>query len=164
MRHIISILLQNEIGALARVAGLFSARGYNIESSVVAPTDDDRYSRMTVVTRGSIEVVDQIIKQTNKLIDVVSVADISERPHIEREMMLIKLDISNTGRRETMDLVEIFRGHIIDVTETSFVIELTGSSSKLNSFIDACQNEIIEVVRTGVNGISRGATGLADTV
>ncbi len=164
MRHIISILLQNEIGALARVAGLFSARGYNIESSVVAPTDDDRYSRMTVVTQGSVEVVDQIIKQTNKLIDVVSVAEITKAPHIEREMLLIKLDISNTGRREAMDLIEIFRGHIIDVTETSFVIELTGSSNKLDAFINACQNDIIELVRTGVNGIARGATGLVDTV
>lgn len=164
MRHIISILLQNEIGALARVAGLFSARGYNIESSVVAPTDDDKYSRMTVVTQGSAEVVDQIIKQTNKLIDVVNVAEITKAPHIEREMLLIKLDISNTGRREAMDLIEIFRGHIIDVTETSFVIELTGSSSKLDAFINACQNDIIELVRTGVNGIARGATGLVDTV
>jgi len=161
MRHIISILMENESGALARVANLFSARGYNIESLTVAPTEDDTLSRMTLVTRGSDEIIEQITKQLNKLIDVVKLVDLTEGGHIEREMMLIKLRAERTMREEIKRLVDIFRGKIIDVTDTSYTVELTGAASKLNAFMEAVNDElIIEVVRTGPSGIGRGSKGL----
>ena len=161
MRHIISILMENESGALARVANLFSARGYNIESLTVAPTEDPTLSRMTLVTSGSDEIVEQITKQLNKLIDVVKLVDLTEGTHIEREMMLIKLRAERTQREEIKRMVDIFRGKIIDVTDTSYTVELTGASSKLNAFIEAVNDElIIEVVRTGPSGIGRGPKGL----
>ena len=161
MRHIISILMENESGALARVANLFSARGYNIESLTVAPTEDPTLSRMTLVTSGSDEIVEQITKQLNKLIDVVKLVDLTEGTHIEREMMLIKLRAERTQREEIKRLVDIFRGKIIDVTDTSYTVELTGASNKLNAFVEAVNEElIIEVVRTGPSGIGRGAKGL----
>ena len=157
MRHIISILLENESGALSRVAGLFSARGYNIESLTVAPTHDSTLSRMTIVTSGTDEVIEQIIKQLNKLIDVVRLSDMTEFSHISREMMLIKVGASGSLREEVKHLCDIFRGHIIDVTDTSYIVELTGDTSKLNAFIDAIGEEnILEVVRSGASGISRG--------
>jgi len=162
MRHVISILLENESGALSRVAGLFSARGYNIESLTVAPTEDPTLSRMTVVTRGSDEIIEQITKQLNKLVDVVRLVDLTEGPHLEREMLLIKLKADGEHRDELMRLATIFRGHIIDVTESSYVIELTGASSKLDSFIQAVTKAgIIEVVRSGPLGIARGEKGLS---
>ncbi|MEJ2593329.1 MAG: acetolactate synthase small subunit [Candidatus Thiodiazotropha sp.] len=161
MRHIISILMENESGALARVANLFSARGYNIESLTVAPTEDPTLSRMTLVTSGSDEIVEQITKQLNKLIDVVKLVDLTEGTHIEREMMLIKLRAERTMREEIKRLVDIFRGKIIDVTDTSYTVELTGAANKLNAFVEAVNEElIIEVVRTGPSGIGRGAKGL----
>jgi acetolactate synthase I/III small subunit len=163
MRHIISILMENESGALARVANLFSARGYNIESLTVAPTEDPTLSRMTLVTRGSDEIIEQITKQLNKLVDVVKLIDLTETEggHIEREMMLIKLRAERTMREEIKRLVDIFRGKIIDVTDTSYTVELTGAASKLNAFIEAVNEElIIEVVRTGPSGIGRGSKGL----
>ena len=161
MRHIISILLENESGALARVANLFTARGYNIESLTVAPTEDATLSRMTLVTRGSDEIIEQITKQLNKLIDVVKLVDLTEGTHIEREMMMIKLRAERTQREEIKRLVDIFRGKIIDVTDTSYTVELTGAASKLNAFVEAVNDElIIEVVRTGPSGIGRGAKGL----
>ena len=157
MRHIISILLENESGALSRVAGLFSARGYNIETLTVAPTEDPSLSRLTIVTSGSDEVIEQITKQLNKLIDVIKVVDLSEAPHIERELMLIKVRASGKDREEVKRMADIFRGRIIDVTETTYVIELTGSGSKLDSFIHAIDKDmILETVRTGVSGIGRG--------
>ena len=157
MRHIISILLENEAGALSRVAGLFSARGYNIETLTVAPTEDQSLSRLTIVTRGSNEVVEQITKQLNKLIDVVKVVDLSEAAHIERELMLIKVRASGKDREEIKRMADIFRGRIIDVTDSSYVIELTGSGSKLDAFIQAIDVDLIlETVRTGVSGIGRG--------
>jgi acetolactate synthase I/III small subunit len=157
MRHIISILLENESGALSRVAGLFSARGYNIETLTVAPTEDSSLSRLTIVTSGSDEVIEQITKQLNKLIDVIKVVDLSEAAHIEREWMLIKVHASGKDREEIKRMADIFRGRIIDVTETTYVIELTGSGSKLDSFIDAIDKDmILETVRTGVSGIGRG--------
>ncbi|MDA8421611.1 MAG: acetolactate synthase small subunit, partial [Pseudomonadota bacterium] len=125
MRHIISILLENESGALSRVAGLFSARGYNIESLTVAATEDPTLSRMTLVTRGSDEIIEQITKQLNKLIDVVKLVDLAEGAHIEREMLLIKVEAADGARDEVKRLADIFRGRIIDVTEKSFTIELT---------------------------------------
>ena len=137
MRHIISILLENEAGALSRVAGLFSARGYNIESLTVAPTEDASLSRMTIVTVGSDDVIEQITKQLNKLIDVVKVVDLSEAPHIERELMLIKVRATGKDREEMKRMADIFRGRIIDVTETTYTIELTGTGAKLDAFIEA---------------------------
>ena len=157
MRHIISILLENEAGALSRVAGLFSARGYNIETLTVAPTEDRSLSRLTIVTSGSDEVIEQITKQLNKLIDVVKVVDLSEAAHIERELMLIKVRASGKDREEIKRMADIFRGRIIDVTESNYVIELTGSGSKLDAFIQAIDVDLIlETVRTGVSGIGRG--------
>ncbi len=157
MRHIISILLENESGALSRVAGLFSARGYNIESLTVAPTEDQSLSRLTIVTSGSDEIIEQITKQLNKLIDVIKVVDLSEAAHIERELMLIKVRASGKDREEMKRMADIYRGRIIDVTDTAYVIELTGSGSKLDSFIQAIDETLIlETVRTGVSGIGRG--------
>jgi len=161
MRHIISILIENEAGALSRVAGLFSARGYNIESLTVAPTEDASLSRMTLVTRGSEDVIEQIIKQLNKLIDVVKLIDLEEVVHIERELMLVKVKTTDKIRDELRSVVDIFRGKIIDVTATSYVVEMTGKSDKLDAFLAAIDtNSIIEVVRSGATGISRGEKGL----
>lgn len=161
MRHIISILMENESGALSRVSGLFTARGYNIESLTVAPTQDPSLSRLTLVTSGSEEIIEQITKQLNKLIDVVKLADLSEGIHIEREMMMIKLRAERTQREEIKRLVEIFRGKIIDVTDTSYIVELTGVSCKLDAFVEAVNDDlIVEMVRTGPSGIARGSKGL----
>ena len=157
MRHIISVLLENEAGALSRVAGLYSARGYNIESLTVAPTEDATLSRMTIVTSGSDEVIEQINKQLNKLVDVVKVIDLSEAPHVERELLMIKVRATGKDREEMKRLADIFRGHIIDVTDSAYVIELTGTSTKLDSFIAAIDPVLIlETVRSGVSGIGRG--------
>ena len=157
MRHILSLLLENEAGALSRVSGLFSARAFNIESLTVAPTEDPSVSRMTLVTIGSDEIVEQIIKQLNKLVDVIKVVDLSEARHIERELMLIKTQAKGAAREEVKRLVDIFRGRIIDVTENSYTIELTGTGEKLNAFIEALDRKmILEVVRSGVSGIGRG--------
>ncbi len=161
MRHIISVLLENESGALSRVAGLFSARGYNIESLTVAATEDASLSRMTLVTRGSEEVIEQITKQLNKLIDVVKLIDLAESAHIERELMLVKIKATDKMREEIRSLAEIFRGRIIDVTPTTYIIEMTGPSEKLDAFVAAVDNDsIIEVVRSGPTGIARGEKGL----
>lgn len=156
-RHIISILIENESGALSRVAGLFSARGYNIETLTVAPTEDASMSRMTLVTRGSEDIVEQITKQLNKLIDVVKVVDLSEAAHIERELMLVKVRAAGKDREEMKRIADIFRGRIIDVTDSTYVIELTGNGSKLDAFLEAIDRALIlETVRTGVSGIGRG--------
>ncbi|AEF99389.1 acetolactate synthase small subunit [Methylomonas methanica] len=161
MRHIISILIENESGALSRVAGLFSARGYNIESLTVAPTEDASLSRMTLVTRGNDEIIEQITKQLNKLIDVVKLIDLADAPHIERELMLVKIKTPQEARDEVKRMVDIFRGKIIDATSTSYVVEMTGQSSKLDAFVHSFDQEcIIEVVRSGPTGISRGEKGL----
>jgi len=162
MRHIISILIENEAGALSRVAGLFSARGYNIESLTVAPTEDPTLSRMTIVTSGSDAIIEQITKQLNKLVDVVKLVDLTEGKHIEREMMLIKVEAKGRDMREEIKrLADIFRGHVIDVTDTSYTIELTGDSGKLDGFIEALSSTtILETVRSGVMGIARGEKSL----
>ena len=157
MRHIISIMLENAPGALSRVAGLFSARGYNIETLTVAPTEEPSLSRMTIVTSGSDDVVKQITKQLNKLIEVVKVVDLSEAAHIERELMLIKVRATGKDREEMKRLSDIFRGRIIDVTENTYTIELTGTVAKLDAFIQAIEpTSIMETVRTGASGIGRG--------
>ena len=153
--------MENEAGALSRVAGLFSARGYNIESLTVAPTEDESLSRMTLVTTGTDDVVEQITKQLNKLIDVVKLMDMHEGPHIEREMMLIKVRAAGPAREEVKRLADIFRGRIIDVSDTIYTIEVTGTSGKLDAFVEAItQTDIIEVVRSGVTGIARGERAL----
>lgn len=161
MRRILSLLLENESGALSRVAGLFSARGYNIESLTVAPTEDKTLSRLTLVTTGSEEVIEQITKQLNKLVDVIKLMDLTEGAHIERELMLVKVVARDEHRDEVKRLVDIFRGRIIDVTNDTYTIELTGSGDKIDAFIDALSvTEIIEVVRSGVSGIARGSRAL----
>jgi acetolactate synthase I/III small subunit len=157
MRHIISILLENEPGALSRVVGLFSARGYNIESLTVAPTEDRSLSRMTIVTTGSDDVIEQITKHLNRLIDVVKVVDLIEAPFTERELMLIKVRAVGKEREEMKRLADIFRGRVIDVTDKSYTIELTGDGAKLDAFIEALDpTMIMETVRTGASGIARG--------
>ncbi|MGB5539324.1 MAG: acetolactate synthase small subunit [Gammaproteobacteria bacterium] len=161
MRHIISILMENEAGALSRVAGLFSARGYNIESLTVAPTEDASLSRMTLVTSGTDEIIEQITKQLNKLIDVVKLMDMTDGPHIEREMMLIKVRAQGDKRNELKRMSDIFRGRIIDVTAETYTIEMTGAGDKLDAFVQALDpGLIIEVVRSGVSGIGRGDRSL----
>ena len=157
MRHIISILVENEAGALSRIAGLFSARGYNIETLTVAPTEDASMSRMTIVTSGSEDVIEQITKQLNKLIEVVKVIDLSEAEHIERELMLIKVRAGSKERDDMKRMADIFRGRIIDVSDNTYTIELTGDTQKLDAFIKSLdQGAIIETVRTGASGIGRG--------
>ncbi|MAK56820.1 MULTISPECIES: acetolactate synthase small subunit [Alcaligenaceae] len=157
MKHVISILIENEPGALSRVVGLFSARAYNIETLTVAPTEDTTLSRMTIVTTGSDEVIEQITKHLNRLIDVVKVVDLSEGPHIRRELMLIKVRAVGKEREEIKRMADIFRGHIVDVTDKAYTIELTGNQEKIEAFIGALdRSAILETVRTGVSGIGRG--------
>jgi acetolactate synthase-1/3 small subunit len=157
MRHIISLLMENEAGALSRVAGLFSARAYNIESLTVAPTEDPTMSRMTIVTTGSDEVIEQIVKQLNKLIDVVKVLDLNDGRFIERELMLVKVKATSSFREEMKRMSDIFRGRIIDVADDTYTIELTGTGAKLDAFLEALdKHAILETVRTGASGIGRG--------
>ncbi|MDK2126325.1 acetolactate synthase small subunit [Parachitinimonas caeni] len=157
MRHILSILVENEAGALSRVVGLFSARGYNIDSLTVSTTEDPTLSRMTIVTNGSDDIIEQITKQLNKLIEVVKLIDLNESDHIERELMLIKVRATGKDRDEMKRMSDIFRGRIIDVTEKTYTIELTGTSQKLDAFIEAVDRAVIlETVRTGASGIGRG--------
>jgi acetolactate synthase-1/3 small subunit len=157
MKHIIALLIENEAGALSRVVALFSARGYNIETLTVAPTEDPSLSRMTIVTSGSDEVLEQITKHLNRLIEVVKVVDLSEGAYIERELMLVKVRAVGKEREEMSRMADIFRGRIIDVTEKSYTIEVTGVSSKLDAFLQAIdRSAILETVRTGASGIGRG--------
>jgi acetolactate synthase-1/3 small subunit len=162
MRHIISLLVENESGALSRIAGLFSARGYNIESLTVATTEDPTLSRMTIVTMGSDRIIEQITKQLNKLIDVVKLQDLTEGNFIEREMMFVKVKAQGEARRaEIQRLSDIFRARIIDVTDTTYCIELTGSGQKLDAYINTLhEKDVIEVVRSGSMSISRGEKAL----
>ncbi len=149
--------MENEAGALSRVAGLFSARGYNIESLSVAPTEDPTLSRMTLVTNGPDEIVEQITKQLNKLIEVVKLVDLVDEGYVERELMLVKVRAVGEDREELKRLTDIFRGNIIDVTDKIYTIELTGTRSKLDGFLQAIDhNLILEIARTGVSGLSRG--------
>ena len=161
MRHIISLLLENEPGALSRVAGLFSARAYNIESLSVAPTEDETASRMTLVTSGSDEIIEQITKQLNKLIDVVKLLDITGDAHVEREIMLVKVRVAGSAREEVKRIADIFRGRILDVTQSTYIIEVTGDGTKLDAFINSLdRGAIMEVVRSGLLAIGRGEKGL----
>ncbi|GHA67633.1 acetolactate synthase small subunit [Formosimonas limnophila] len=157
MRRIISVLLENEPGALSRVVGLFSARGYNIETLSVAPTEDVSLSRMTIITSGSDDVLEQITKQLNRLIEVVKVNDLTDGPHIERELMMVKVRAVGKDREEIKRTTDIFRGKIVDVTDKSYTIELTGDGGKINAFLQSIDRALIlETVRTGVSGIGRG--------
>lgn len=157
MRHIISLLMENEPGALSRVIGLFSQRNYNIESLTVATTEDPTLSRLTLTTVGKEEVIEQITKNLNKLIEVVKLVDLSESPHVERELMLIKIKASGAQRAEVKRTADIFRGQIVDVTPSIYTVQLTGTTDKLDSFIQAIGTaSIVEVVRSGVTGIARG--------
>lgn len=157
MRRIISILMENEPGALSRVVGLFSQRNYNIETLTVAPTEDPTLSRLTLTTEGSDKVIEQITKQLNKLIEVVKLVDLTEGSHIERELMLIKLRATGAQRAEIKRTVDIFRGQIVDVTSTVYTVQLTGDGEKLDAFIQAVGTlGVLEVVRSGVSGIARG--------
>ena len=163
MRHIISVLLENESGALSRVVGLFSQRGYNIETLTVAPTDDPTLSRMTIVTLGDERVIEQITKQLHKLVDVLKVSDITDGSHVEREIMLVKSRANPPdSRNEVLRLVDIFRGQIVDVTAELYTVQLVGTSDKLDAFITTLKTatEIVEVVRSGVCGIARGERAL----
>ncbi|GGY46101.1 acetolactate synthase small subunit [Bacterioplanes sanyensis] len=157
MRHIISILMENEPGALSRVVGLFAQRGYNIETLTVAPTEDETLSRLTMTTTGDDRKIEQITKQLNKLIEVVKLVDLSEGAHIERELMLIKVKAVGAQRAEIKRTVDIFRGQIVDVTSSVYTIQLTGATDKIEAFIDAIgEGCVLETVRSGVSGIARG--------
>lgn len=157
MRHIISVLMENEPGALSRVVGLFSQRNYNIESLTVAATEDPTLSRLTLTTIGKEEVIEQITKNLNKLVEVVKLVDLSESAHIERELMLVKIKASGAQRAEIKRTADIFRGQIVDVTPSIYTVQLAGTTDKLDSFIQAVgATSIVEVVRSGVTGIARG--------
>ena len=157
MRRIISILMENEAGALSRVVGLFAQRGYNIETLNVAATDDPTLSRLTLTTFGDDRRIEQITKQLNKLIDVVKLVDLTEGAHVERDLMLIKVRAAGDQREDVKRTTDIFRGQIIDVGPNVYTIQLTGTSDKLDSFVEAMADfDILEVVRSGVAGISRG--------
>lgn len=157
MRRIISILMENAPGALSRVVGLFSQRGYNIESLTVAPTEDETLSRLTLITLGDDHKIEQITKNLNKLIDVVKLVDLSDGSHIERELMLLKVKAHGALRDEIKRTADIFRGQIVDVTPTMYTIQVVGTNEKLDAFVRAMgEANILEVVRSGVSGISRG--------
>ena len=157
MRHIISVLLENEAGALARVVGLFAARGYNIETLNVAPTEDPTLSRMTIVTIGSEAVIEQITKHLNRLIEVVKVVDLTDGYFVEREMMLSKIRAVGKELEEIKRTTDIFRGRIIDVSDRAYTVELTGDKAKLDAFIESIdRTAILETVRSGGSGIGRG--------
>ncbi|WDE03329.1 acetolactate synthase small subunit [Thalassomonas viridans] len=163
MRRILAILLENEPGSLSRIVGLFSQRAFNIESLTVAPTDDPSLSRITIATVGDDKVLEQIVKQVNKLVDVIKITDLTERPHVERELLLIKvLAMTDKSRTEVKRVTDIFRGAIIDIGKQVYTVQLAGDSDKLNAFISTLGNEteIIEVVRSGCVGIARGEKAL----
>lgn len=161
MRRIISVLLENEPGSLSRVVGLFSQRGYNIDTLTVAPTEDQTLSRLTLTTHGNDQVIEQITKNLNKLVDVVKVVDLTEGAHIERELMLLKVKASDAQRAEIKRCVDIFRGQIVDVNTNAYTIQIVGNSDKLDAFIQAIGDaDILELVRSGVSGLARGEKSL----
>jgi acetolactate synthase-1/3 small subunit len=161
MRRIISVLLENEPGSLSRVVGLFSQRGYNIDTLTVAPTEDQTLSRLTMTTHGNDQVIEQITKHLHKLIDVVKVVDLTEGAHVERELMLLKVKATDKHRAEIKRCVDIFRGQIVDVNPSTYTIQVVGNSDKLDAFIQAIGDaDILELVRSGVSGLSRGEKSL----
>lgn len=161
MRRIISVLMENEPGALSRVVGLFSQRGYNIDTLTVAPTEDQTLSRLTMTTHGNDQVIEQITKHLHKLIDVVKVVDLTEGPHIERELMLVKVKANASQRAEIKRCVDIFRGQIVDVNANAYTLQIVGNSDKLDAFVQAIGDvDILELVRSGVSGLARGEKSL----
>lgn len=157
MRHIISMLMENESGALSRVAGLFSARGYNIQELVVAPTEDETLSRLTLTTEGNEQQIEQIVKHLNRLVDVVKVVDLTNGDHIERELLLVKLMATGSHREEIKRLADIFRAQIVDVTATTYTVQVVGDKGKTDAFVKAVDPSLIlETVRSGALGIMRG--------
>ncbi|GLI36730.1 acetolactate synthase small subunit [Geobacter hydrogenophilus] len=161
MRHTITVLVENEFGVLSRVAGLFSGRGFNIDSLSVAPTNDETISRMTIVTRGDDQILEQISKQLNKLVDVIKVIDFTEGEVIEREMALVKVTAEDAARAEVLRIADIFRAKIIDVTPKSFTVEATGTPEKIDAILELLRPlGLKELVRTGPVAIGRGAKAL----
>jgi acetolactate synthase-1/3 small subunit len=163
MRHIISILLQNEAGALARVAGMFSARGYNIESLSVAPTHDATVSRITLVTIGSESVIDQIIKQSRKLVEIVEISDLTRADHLEAELLMLKVKVDNGSARAVIDCVRRHRGQILDETGQTRTVQLTGTGAEVNAFLAelTALAPVLELVRSGTAALARGEALLA---
>ena len=162
MKRILSVLMENEAGALSRVVGLFAQRNYNIETLTVAPTEDATLSRLTLSTIASDNQIEQITKQLNKLIDVVKLVELTEGEHVERELMLIKLRATGAQRAEVKRTADIFRGQIVDVTATTYTVQLTGTGGKLDAFLSAMsETTVMEVVRSGISGLSRGEKVLA---
>ena len=160
MQHTISVLVENEFGVLARVASLFSGRGFNIDSLTVAPTNEEKMSRMTIVTRGDDQILEQITKQLNKLIDIIKVIDFTDGSGVERELALIKVTAEDDSRAEVLRIVDIFRAKIIDVTPKSYTIEATGNPVKIDAILDLLRPlGLKELVRTGAVAIGRGAKG-----
>ncbi len=160
MRHIISVLLENEAGALSRVSGLFSARGFNIESLTVAATNDETLSRMTIVSVGDDGIIEQIVKQLEKLIDVVKVTDLTATEHIERELLLVKVDVDPNTQADIDRQIDQFSAKIIDVSEDTYLIEIAGQSKKIIDFLDSLDaSKILEVSRTGVTGVCQRREG-----
>ena len=158
MRRVIAVLLENEAGALSRVIGLFAQRNYNIESLTVAPTEDATLSRVTIVTEGGDEKIEQITKHLHRLIEVVKLQDLSGTDHIERELMFVKVRAEGAARAEIKRTSDVFRGQVVDVTADAYTVQLTGTSDKLDAFVRAIgKATVLEVVRSGVSGISRGA-------
>ncbi|MBF0341626.1 MAG: acetolactate synthase small subunit [Magnetococcales bacterium] len=161
MRHVISAMVENEAGVLSRVVGLFSARGFNIETLTVAPVGDGETSRITLVTRGEDAIIEQILKQLNKLVPVIQVADLTEGPHVERELMLVKVATDRETRAEVLRIADIFRSRVVDATPASFMIEVTGDSAKLDACLELLNPlGVTEVVRTGHVALARGEKGL----
>ena len=157
MRHTISVLVKNEFGVLSRVSGLFSARGFNIESLTVAPTLDPKFSRMTIVTDGNDQIIEQILKQLRKLIDVLKVSDLTGKPFVERELTLIKVTAEEKTRAEVLRIVDIFRSKVLDVTPRTFTVEVTGTEDKIQAMVHLLRPMgIREIVRTGKVAIPRG--------
>ncbi len=160
MRHIISVMLENESGALSRVSGLFSARGFNIESLTVAATNDPTLSRMTIVSVGDDNIIEQIVKQLEKLIDVVKVTDLTATEHIERELLLVKIDVDPSTQAEIDHQIDQFSGKIVDVSEDTYLVEIAGQSRRINDFLDSLDaSKILEVSRTGVTGVCQKREG-----
>ena len=157
-KRVLSLLVDNTSGVLSRVAGLFSRRGYNIDSLTVGETADPRYSRMTVVARGDEQILDQIVKQLAKLIDVVDIKVLEEESSVNRELVLVKVRADAADRQSIIAIANVFRGNIIDVGKDSLIIELTGQQSKLDAFVELLRGyESLELARTGITGLSRGA-------
>jgi acetolactate synthase-1/3 small subunit len=160
--HVISVLVENRVGVLARVSGLFTGRGFNIESLAVAETEEPTLSRMTIVTRGDARIIEQVTKQLNKLIDVIKVVDLSRETFVDRELVLVKVRAEPEQRADILRITDIFRGNIIDVSQKSYIIEVTGDGDKIRAFIDLIKPiGILESVRTGPVALSRGSKAIS---